>query len=326
MATLRQMEYLVTVVDQQSFTRAAERLHVTQSGLSQQIKALERDVGATLLERLPDGLRLTAAGEAFTREAETALRSARRAQESVTEVVEGITGRLEIATVFSLAVGLLPTSLGDWTRDWPGVAVTLREFSHRRLLESWVLRGMADLGIGPVPPSWTGDAVDIGTERFVIVAPPEDESRVYVRSYDDAPPRAAPRSQGRLALHRLRDRSWVMMARDNGLSDLTEAHLTGVGLRDPAVVVRTMQTEAAARLAAAGLGLAIVPANVVPPDLPALIVEPDPPLTRPLAAYARGRFSASASRFVATLLSKDRTLERDSTAQRPGTGDGIAPR
>lgn len=317
MATLRQMEYLLTVMDQRSFTRAAERLHVTQSGLSQQIQALERDVGATLLERLPEGLRLTAAGEAFAREAESALRSARRAQESVTEVVHGRTGRLEIATVLSLAVRLLPASLGDWTRDWPGVSVTLREFSHRRLLESWVLRGMADIGVGPVPQSWTGDAVEIGTERFVVIAPPNDPSRIYVQAYDDGPPVAAPRSVGHLSLDRLRDRSWVMLARDNGLSELVEAHLVAGGLRDPAIVLRTMQTEAAARLAAAGLGLAIVPANVVPPDLPALICEPDPPLTRDLAAFARGRLSPAADRFIHTMLSRDRTLEREEPSEAP---------
>jgi DNA-binding transcriptional LysR family regulator len=105
-----------------------------------------------------------------------------------------------------------------------------------------------------------------------------------------------------------------MLARDNGLSDLVEAHLVAAGLRDPAVVLRTMQTEAAARLAAAGLGLAVVPANVVPPDLPALICEPDPPLTRRLAAFSRGRLSPAADRFVHTMLSRDRTLEREASA------------
>ncbi len=56
MATLRQLEYLVAIVDEGSFTRAAERLHVTQPGLSHQFQALEREMGGPLLERLPRGV------------------------------------------------------------------------------------------------------------------------------------------------------------------------------------------------------------------------------------------------------------------------------
>ncbi|MCT9145548.1 LysR family transcriptional regulator, partial [Streptomyces violarus] len=56
--SLRQMEYFVTVVEEASFTRAAELLHVSQPALSHQIKALERSVGGALLERLPRGVRL----------------------------------------------------------------------------------------------------------------------------------------------------------------------------------------------------------------------------------------------------------------------------
>lgn len=60
--SLRQMEYLVEVVERESFTRAAEALHVTQSALSHQIKALEREVGGPLLERMTRGVRLTVRG------------------------------------------------------------------------------------------------------------------------------------------------------------------------------------------------------------------------------------------------------------------------
>src|SRR3979411_180470 len=60
--SLRQLEYFVTVVDEGSFTRAAQILHVTHPGLSHQIQALERDLGGPLLERLPRKVRLTPAG------------------------------------------------------------------------------------------------------------------------------------------------------------------------------------------------------------------------------------------------------------------------
>lgn len=77
--SLRQMEYFVAVVEESSFTRAAERLHVTQPALSHQIKALERNVGGELLERLPRGVLLTPMGRAFLPHAERSVRSAAQA-------------------------------------------------------------------------------------------------------------------------------------------------------------------------------------------------------------------------------------------------------
>jgi DNA-binding transcriptional LysR family regulator len=66
---LRQLHYFLAVADEGSFTHAAERLLVAQPSLSQQIKSLEKELGGPLLERLPKGVRLTAAGKAFIAEA-----------------------------------------------------------------------------------------------------------------------------------------------------------------------------------------------------------------------------------------------------------------
>ena len=71
---LRQLQYFVAIADEGSFTRAAERLFVAQPSLSQQIKRLERELGGQLLERLPNGVRLTAAGTAFMTDATSAAR------------------------------------------------------------------------------------------------------------------------------------------------------------------------------------------------------------------------------------------------------------
>ncbi|NBH11437.1 LysR family transcriptional regulator, partial [Amycolatopsis sp. SID8362] len=73
MTSLRQLEYLVTVVDTGSFTRAAEQLHVTQPALSHQMRALERGLGGPLLERLPRAVRLTPMGRAMLPHARAAL-------------------------------------------------------------------------------------------------------------------------------------------------------------------------------------------------------------------------------------------------------------
>src|SRR3954467_4211994 len=77
--TLRQMEYFLAVVDEGSFTRAAERLFVSQPALSHQGKALEQDLGGALLERRPQAVHLTPLGRAFLPHAAAAVRAAEHA-------------------------------------------------------------------------------------------------------------------------------------------------------------------------------------------------------------------------------------------------------
>ncbi|MER5394958.1 LysR family transcriptional regulator, partial [Saccharopolyspora sp. NPDC002686] len=123
MATLRQFEYLVTVVDTGSFTRAAELLHVTQPALSHQVRALERDAGGPLLERLPRSVRLTPMGRAMLPHARAALADAERARSAARQASGLECGELQLATVYSASIGVLPPALRAWRRDHGGVRV-----------------------------------------------------------------------------------------------------------------------------------------------------------------------------------------------------------
>ena len=85
MGTFRQMAYWLAIVEEGSFTRAAARMHVSQPSLSQQVRALEEELGGELLERLPRSVRLTSAGKAFLPHARAAVHSADRAVRSARE-------------------------------------------------------------------------------------------------------------------------------------------------------------------------------------------------------------------------------------------------
>src|ERR1700685_794041 len=97
--SLRQMEYFLTVAKEGSFSRAATELNVTQPGLSQQVIALEAELGAPLFERLGRGVRITAAGRAYLPYAEAAVTARRRGRQAVENVRAGLGGELELATV-----------------------------------------------------------------------------------------------------------------------------------------------------------------------------------------------------------------------------------
>src|SRR3954470_3598815 len=106
--TLRQLEYLIAVAEEASFTRAAERLYVSQPALSHQIKALERSVGGPLLERLPQSVHLTPMGRAFLPHAIASVRAAEEARRGARAVGDLEAGHLSIATLHSIALGVVP--------------------------------------------------------------------------------------------------------------------------------------------------------------------------------------------------------------------------
>src|SRR5438045_8583220 len=128
--TLRQLEYFVAVVDEGSFTRAAEILHVTQPGLSHQFQALERELGGPLLERLPRGVRLTPAGRAMLPHARASITHAEIAASAARRASGAGTGELFLATLYSISVGVLPSALRHWRRDHPGLKIRLVELRH----------------------------------------------------------------------------------------------------------------------------------------------------------------------------------------------------
>ncbi|MFG3052142.1 LysR substrate-binding domain-containing protein [Kitasatospora sp. NPDC048239] len=287
MTTLRQLEYLVTVVDTGSFTRAAELLHVTQPALSHQVRALERSVGGTLLERLPRAVRLTPMGRAVLPHARAALADAERLRTAARLAAGLDCGELELATVYSVSLGILPPVLRAWRREHPQVRIRLREYAHNDELRAAMAAGQADVAVGTPPPDWEGPIRELGVEEFVLALPAEDAEG---GEGGEADRRAVP-------LAELAERPWVHYAPGNGLAELVDGVCAEAGFR-PRAAVRTEQTAAAPLLAAAGLGPALVPANIVPPGFDGLVRRPEPPVRRPLVAYTRTRPDPLTAAFV----------------------------
>ncbi|MEE6178722.1 LysR family transcriptional regulator [Mycobacterium sp. 050134] len=123
---LRQLEYFLAVADNHGFTRAAEKLHVVQSGVSSTIKALERELGAQLFVRGPAGVTLTAAGRALAPRARTTLDAARAAVDAVAAARGAVRGTVTLGTLTSINIIDLPTLLSKLYARHPGVLVQLR--------------------------------------------------------------------------------------------------------------------------------------------------------------------------------------------------------
>ncbi|MDN3355706.1 LysR family transcriptional regulator [Actinomadura sp. DC4] len=281
--TLRQFEYLIAVAEEHSFTKAAERLLVSQPALSHQIKVLESAVGGPLLDRLVRTVEVTALGRDFLPHAIAAVRSADEATRAARAVGRLAGGELRVSTLQSIALGIIPPAIRAWRHEHPRVRVQIQEFIHIDLLAAEMLQGSADVAIGPKPSGWTGPYRPLGPEAFLIVLP-----------YDDPD---LPADGGPIELKSLAGRPWVLYSPDFGLAPVVNAACARAGFT-PRAAVRTHHTATAVELAAAGLGPALVPGNVIGPDFECCTVRPDPPIWRDLVAFTRPYVSPPALAFV----------------------------
>jgi DNA-binding transcriptional LysR family regulator len=171
---LRQLEYFIAVAEEANFTRAAERVHISQSGVSAQIRQLEHELGATLINRSGRTSTLTTAGAAALGHARAALASVDAVRKAVDEVTGLIRGRLAVGMITGCTVTPLFDALAAFHRTHPGVQINLYEDNSDRLIED-VSTGATDLalvGASGAPPTGM-NALPIISERLVAAVPPD---------------------------------------------------------------------------------------------------------------------------------------------------------
>lgn len=238
---LRQLKYLLTVVEEGSFTRAAARLHVAQPGVSAQIRQLEKELGEPLLDRTGRMVRPTEAGTAVLPHARAALEAVDAVRVSVDELTGLVRGHVRLGTVPSIASIDLPALLASFRREHPRVHVTLTEGAPDQLLGDLSL-GRVDVvlvGAGPLPA---------GVAAQVVV----DEALVAVVCPDD--PLAEQRT---IAVSALRDRPLISLPQGTGLRGCVEQACADAGF-EPRIDLEAGDPRLITRLAARGLGIALV--------------------------------------------------------------------
>ncbi len=143
---IRQLEYLVAVVEEASFTRAARRVHISQSGVSAQLKALEHELGAVLVDRSGRTVTATTAGAAALEHARAALTAVAAVRQAVDDVTGVVRGRLVVGMVVGCTVTPLFDALAAFHRAHPGVDIALVEDGSDRLVER-VRAGAVDVAL-----------------------------------------------------------------------------------------------------------------------------------------------------------------------------------
>ncbi|MFE9578459.1 LysR family transcriptional regulator [Nocardia sp. NPDC006044] len=295
--SLRQYEYALAVAEEGSVTAAAERLHVAQPSLSQQIRSLERELGVQLFARTPSGLVPTVVGRAFLREAEVAVSASRRARATARAGADELVGEVVIAVQMGLGTRQLPGALGALRRRYPRLEVTVFEEASSAELDRLCRQGLLDLAFMAACDRTPASAHRLGEEEFVVMLSAGHRllaaDRVELRELDGEP--------------------WVRFDRDSAL----DAVLVDVLRRNeltPATVARVSQTSTAARWAAHGLGVTLIPASAVPPGHEHLARPVFPVVSQPVIAVLRDN-AGPAERALLELLRQETWPEPSALAQ-----------
>ena len=133
---LRHLRYFCAVAEERSFTLAARRLHVSQSGVSGQVRDLERELGVALFRRTQRNVSLTPEGSAFLREAQDILNRTDRAVEMVTQAAKGHCGRLNIGLCGPATAPFLPKLIREFRKRQPGISLSLKDLDPARQPEA----------------------------------------------------------------------------------------------------------------------------------------------------------------------------------------------
>ncbi|MFE1594699.1 LysR family transcriptional regulator [Nocardia sp. NPDC058705] len=244
---LRQLRYFVTVVDEGGFTRAAERLHLTQPGLSTQIRQLERELGQPLLDRGARSVTLTEIGAAVLTHARTALAATDRISQTVQEFTGLLRGQVRLGMISGAASEIFDVAgvLADFHHDHPHVGISLTEDTTERMIAA-LERDELDIALTGLTGAATGSGIDL---QVILETP------LVAAVSREAPIDPA----GTITLTALADHRLICLTRGTGLRGVFERSCTAAGFT-PNVAFEAAAPPLLLQLAARGLGTAIVPA------------------------------------------------------------------
>lgn len=289
---LRLLRYFVAVAEEGHLTNAAQRIGIQQPPLSQQIRALEAELGVTLFNRLPRGMELTESGHALLNDARTILAQVATTVASVRRIAMGESGRLVVGFTESASLHpFVPAVIHAFGQNAPGVALTVEEASTTELIALMHQKRLDVAFIRSPVGDATGIVIDTMIEEEMILAVPRDHRL------------ARHRRRNSVALADLAEEAFILNRRPSGpgLYDTVIAACRTAGF-SPRVKQEVRKNLSTLSLVAAGLGISIIPASMRHVELDAvtyLHIDHAPGLKAPLhLAYRDGGQSGAVQRFI----------------------------
>jgi LysR family transcriptional regulator, transcription activator of glutamate synthase operon len=241
---LRQLRYLVALADERSFTRAAEREHIAQPALSQQIQRLEREVGLALAERTSRRVTITEAGELLVGRARHVLAELDAANAEMLSLRGVQTGHVSVGAMHTMGPIDLSLALAIFHERHPAVELTVREQSSEELAE--MLRAdELDLAFLSVTERIESEGLALHqliSEELVVIVPPDH--------------RLAGRARLRMA--ELAGEEFICFREGSRLREAVTMAGRDAGF-EPLVKLESNESQRIRRLVSRGMGVAILP-------------------------------------------------------------------
>src|SRR5437763_3456086 len=239
---IHQLRYFVAVAEEGSFSHAAEREHVSQPSLSQQIHKLEEELNQQLFDRLPRSVVLTEAGRTllgYVRRILTAIADARQA---VTALDHEVAGRLSVGAIPSIALYVLPRLIGSFQRSYPKVTFELFEDTTEKLAQQ-LEDGTLDLVIASGSDEISNLArYSLGREQLLMLLP--EKHRLARRK--------------RIRWSELASEKFLLLHEQHSLS-IQVRQLLAANHLNPELLLQGAQLVTIAAIVAAGLGVTVIP-------------------------------------------------------------------
>jgi DNA-binding transcriptional LysR family regulator len=291
----------MAVAEEQSFTRAAGKLHISQPPLSVQIKALEQDLGVGLFERTNRGVVLTAAGQVYYEEARAILERLGQAKTAAQRAARGQAGSLSIGFVSIADFTLLPGVLKQFRERYPDVELHLLEETTNVQVQE-LKADRLDLGIALAPVDDAEVTFTPLFEESLLLAVPSEMSRSPVRL------------SRRPSLAAFRDHPFVLFPRPMapGLFDAVQAYCAAAGFT-PRILQYARQMQTIVSIVSTGVGISLVPSSLKNLQRPGVTYlrprEPSPRIGLGLIAR-RGALNAVTTNFMKIALEEGRSWAR----------------
>lgn len=251
---LKQFEYVLTIVEERNFSRAAKKLFISQPSLSQYINRLEGQLGFTIFDRSTSPVALTCEGEMYVETALNILEELDNLDRKIKETSQLKAGRLDLGLTPSKASNPLPAILPVFKKKYPGIELNITEATSFQL-ENMLLEGKIDLCMINLPiQNKNIEYTPILTEELFLAAPPDFYSPHEVVNENGKYPL--------IDLKYLSDESFILMHPEQRIRQIMDSLFLGAGIR-PKVVMETGSIDTALRLSASGAGFSFVPESAV---------------------------------------------------------------
>ncbi|WP_169081671.1 LysR family transcriptional regulator [Paenibacillus sp. PL91] len=287
---LRQLNYVIQIALEKNFSRAAEKLHIAQPSLSQQLSKLEQEIGVLLFRRTTNSVELTQAGQVFVDKSQAILDAIEQLKQEMDDMAQMRRGRLVVGTLPITGSHILPLVLPVFGAQYPQIEVVLVEDTTAKL-EQLTASGGTDLSLLSLPLIDSSLSYEPFLEEEICLAVP--------------PQHPLAKREDPIDISELQEEPFIGLKRGQGFRQITVDLCEQSGF-SPRIVFESSNIETIQSLVAGGMGIAFVPqmltrikgSEFAPTYLP-LNQKP----TRTLVVASRkGRYlSKAADAFIRTL-------------------------